>query len=238
MGNLFTSKKPGEEFYVAFDFTHDIPNDTIQLAVVSVFDGDTDVTVDLTDNTKQNITSPLVNIWIKGGESGKRYRIHCAIVATLSEQEFEADGFIDVVTSIVSSLPAIPEPQWVSDFRQNFPEFSSQAKYPSATIAFWYNIGDKMLNTYRWGDLRPEGLQLFTAHQIAMAVANVESAESGNIPGTENAPVASESAGGVSISFDSQSSIEVDAGHYNSTFYGRQFIRLSRIVGAGGALIA
>jgi hypothetical protein len=126
----------------------------------------------------------------------------------------------------------------ISTFRTNFPEFTDTTKYPDARITFWYNVAYKMLNIERWGDFLDEGYSLFVAHNITLSEVNTAAvAIPGNVPGRNTSLISSKSVGGVSVSLDNQASLEDAAGNYNETVYGRQFIRLSRIVGMGGAFV-
>ena len=123
-------------------------------------------------------------------------------------------------------------------FRTTFPEFSDDTRYPSTLITFWASIGDTMLNTDRWGDIRDQGLQLYVAHEITLSVMNqAAGAIPGGAPGTGTGVISNQSVGGVSVGIDTQASIESYAGHYNETNYGRQFIRLAKMVGMGGAQV-
>ena len=125
----------------------------------------------------------------------------------------------------------------ISDFRASFPEFADDVKYPDSTITFWSKFGDKFLKVTRWADIRTEGLYLWTAHQLVLATISKSASTMGQVPGKSAGVVTSESVGGVSYSADIHSSMELDAGHWNETTYGRQFIRLSRIVGMGGEFV-
>ena len=123
-------------------------------------------------------------------------------------------------------------------FRASFPEFADLVKYPDTLVTFWSGIGDAMLNTDRWGDVRDQGLKLFTAHQIVLATMNqAAGAIPGGAPGTGTGVISNQSVGGVSVGIDTQASIESYAGHSNETNYGRQFIRLAKMVGMGGAQV-
>lgn len=124
----------------------------------------------------------------------------------------------------------------VSTFRRDFPEFANVTTYPASMINFWASLGDTMLNTVRWGDLRTHGLELFVAHNITLQAQDIADAAAGGIPGGGGL-VASQSAGSVSVSMDTTSGAEQDGGNYNLTTYGKQFLRLSRIVGMGGAFV-
>jgi hypothetical protein len=123
-------------------------------------------------------------------------------------------------------------------FRTNFPEFADQSVYPLTLIIFWAGIGDTMLNTDRWGDIRDQGLQLYVAHEITLSVRNQSvGAIPGGAPGLGAGVISNISVGGISVGIDTQASIESYSGHYNETNYGRQFIRLAKMVGMGGAQV-
>ena len=94
-----------------------------------------------------------------------------------------------------------------------------------------------MLNTVRWGDLRTHGLELFVAHNIVLQAQDVADASAGLVPGNNAGVIASQGAGPVSMSIDTMNTAEKDGGNYNLTSYGRQFLRLSRIIGMGGQVV-
>jgi hypothetical protein len=120
-------------------------------------------------------------------------------------------------------------------FRIDLPEFASSTKYPDSMIMFYAGLADTMLNVARWGDFRPYGLNLFVAHNLVMAAQNAAIGLAGGTPGLDFGRTSSEGVGPLSASTDVQGSSEEGAGNYNATFYGTQFIRISRIVGTGGA---
>lgn len=123
----------------------------------------------------------------------------------------------------------------IAQFREDFPEFADVTVYPDATVTFWSGIGEKMLIATRWADLYAYGLELFTAHQLALAANDQKTVAMGGTPGQATEVKSGKSVGGVSVSLDTAASIELNAGHWNLTTYGRQFIRLARIAGMGGA---
>lgn len=125
----------------------------------------------------------------------------------------------------------------IAQFRLDFPEFASTTTYPDAMINFWYGMADAMLNVTRWGDLRIYGLSLLVAHNISLAAVDIEDAAVGTAPGRSSSIVGSESVGGVSVSMDTSASLENNAGQYNETRYGRQYIRLARQVGIGAIFV-
>lgn len=122
----------------------------------------------------------------------------------------------------------------VSTFRAGFPEFNNGTKFPDSLINFWLTVGTKLLNCDRWGDLLEQGLSLYIAHNITLAAQAQKDASVGGAPGASKGPTSAKAVDKVSISYDTQASIEESAGYYNLTTYGTQFIRLARLMGAGG----
>jgi hypothetical protein len=121
----------------------------------------------------------------------------------------------------------------VPTFRTNFPEFADETAYPTSTITFWSNIAEKMVRLCRWDDMWENGVQLFTAHHIVIAKANTNASAVGGLPGQVSGPAQSKTVGSASVSYDTNSSLETGAGHWNLTTYGKQFIHLARLFGAG-----
>lgn len=120
----------------------------------------------------------------------------------------------------------------IATFRTNFPEFT-EALYPDSMVTFWSNFGEVMVLEKRWSTVKPQGVALFTAHHLVLAKANVDSSTSGGLPGQTTGPIASKAVGSVSVSYDTNSTLETGAGHWNQTSYGKQFIHLARMFGAG-----
>lgn len=123
----------------------------------------------------------------------------------------------------------------VADFRTNFPEFANSTKYPNAQIQFYLDLGLKLLTSERWvvSELQDYALQLFVAHQITLAAQRARAAATGGAPGVAGV-VASKAVDKVSVSYDTAASLVKDAGHWNLTSYGLQFIDLVRTIGSGG----
>ncbi|GAA5786134.1 DUF4054 domain-containing protein [Chitiniphilus shinanonensis] len=119
-------------------------------------------------------------------------------------------------------------------FRTGFPEFASTSIYPTATIDFWLGLGEKMLPPDRWCDLLDHGLELFTAHHLALGASNQRAAAVGGVPGQVKGPATSKSVDKVSAGFDSGAVTLTDGGFWNLTTYGIEFLQLARMVGAGG----
>ena len=123
------------------------------------------------------------------------------------------------------------------DFREAFPEFANKTTYPTTQIDFWASIADTRLNVNRWGNLLVQGSYLFVAHYVSVSAQEKAAALAGVAAGAAAKVYSSESVGDVSANYDNQAMLEEKAGNYNLTFYGRELIRLARIVGIGGMQI-
>lgn len=113
----------------------------------------------------------------------------------------------------------------ITQFRLDFPLFANTTKYPDAMVTFWSNLAEKQIIEDRWGDIYIQAVELHTAHHLIIA-------SDGNI-GKQTGLTNSKSIGDVSVGYDTTSTIELNAGHWNLTTYGRMFIRLARMYGAG-----
>lgn len=121
-----------------------------------------------------------------------------------------------------------------ADFVTNFPEFSG-AVYTQAQVNFYLQLGYQLCSSPRWGMLQDQGVQLFTAHSIALARQRAKTAAAGGVPGVTQGVVAAKAVDKVSAGYDAQNVTLENGGDLNLTTYGLQFLRLSRMVGAGGA---
>lgn len=118
-------------------------------------------------------------------------------------------------------------------FRADFPEFADTLRFPDSTISFWSGMGEQLISTDRFGGLYVQALELFTAHNITLAAGNVAASSGGGLPGGASGAIASKTVGSVSVSYDNANAILPNAGHWNQTVYGRQYIQLARLIGTG-----
>lgn len=116
-------------------------------------------------------------------------------------------------------------------FITHFPEFSEA---PQGQIAFWSAQAEKRLPRDRWGDMWEDGVELFTAHHLVLAGANAQAAAVGGQPGGQQGGITGKTVDKVSVSYDVANVGETEGGHWNETSYGRMFLRLARLIGAGG----
>ena len=121
----------------------------------------------------------------------------------------------------------------VEVFRTQFPEFSNNIAYPAATIEFWSALAVLQVPQQVWGNAWLQGVSLYTAHEITLAAQNAKSAAIGGVPGSSGGIANTKTVGSVTVGYDSNATSEKDAGYWNLTTYGKQFIRLARLFGAG-----
>lgn len=113
-------------------------------------------------------------------------------------------------------------------FKDDFPEFVNT---PDSQVSFWLGIASQLVVAEAWGDLVVHGRELFAAHNIAIQTRNINAANFGGEPGFGTGAETSKSVGPVSVSYDQSIGSSLDAGHWNLTVYGRQFVYLARLVG-------
>lgn len=118
-------------------------------------------------------------------------------------------------------------------FRKAFPAFMDPGCYPEHSIEFWAGFGEKMMNKCRWGNLLPEGLCLYVAHQLTIEFNSTRAARKGQAPGQISGAVTSASVDKVSYSRDASSAMEPNAGHWNLSTYGLRYRQIMLMVGAG-----
>src|ERR1035437_4579886 len=164
----FSTKQPYEAFAISFDFTSLMGTEVITEQAITATDITTslDATDTVLDNTKSGINLDIIYGWVMSGQDGHNYLISCKIIGDAGSQ-YQLDGILPVKTSS-TDLPIDPDL-----FRASFPEFASKTKYSNDLIMYWADIGTKLLNEARWGDLLEQGLNLWTAHHVVLASANV-----------------------------------------------------------------
>ena len=121
----------------------------------------------------------------------------------------------------------------IDKFRTDFPEFADAVCFPSPLITFWSTLGEKLISECRFGNVYVEAVQFFTAHNIVLASGNQKAVAAGGLPGSAGGVVNSKTVGSVSASYDSAATMLPNAGHWNQTIYGRQYLMLMRLMGQG-----
>lgn len=121
----------------------------------------------------------------------------------------------------------------IAEFRDQFPEFADDTVYTDGLIEFWSGIAETFVRKPVWCNSWMFGVKLYTAHEITLAVQNVQSSATGSTPGQQGGVANSKAVGAVNVAYDASTMSEKDAGFWNLTTYGKQFIRLARMFGAG-----
>lgn len=118
-----------------------------------------------------------------------------------------------------------------SEFKASFPdgEFSSLA---DNYVQVFLTAAVTHFDVSRWGAFYSEGLSNFVAHKIVLSkahVANALQADEGNVTGKHVGPVGQ--------SMDGQLVNKQAEDPYLLTNYGREYVRLRRLVGTGGTAV-
>lgn len=121
-----------------------------------------------------------------------------------------------------------------AQFRIDFPEFADTTAYPNGQVGFALSLATLLLNADRWADVLNYGIELFTAHQLALGAKNIEVSAFGGIPGAQVGVLSAKQVKDVSMSYDNSGAMEEGAGHWNLTNYGLRYIQLARMAGMGG----
>lgn len=120
-----------------------------------------------------------------------------------------------------------------STFRTDFPEFANTTTYPDAQVNFQISLATIRLPECRWTTLLPYGIELFTAHNLALRRAAQLAAATGAAPGAVNGPVTSKTVDKVSYSMDPSLVSLTDGGYWNMTSYGIEFYQMALMIGSG-----
>lgn len=119
-------------------------------------------------------------------------------------------------------------------FRAAFPEFADTVQYLDSAVNFNLGIGRSVTGYDAWGDdMYAVGVYLATAHYLSLSAQAQRAAAAGGAPGVARGMIASESADKASVSFDTASASEVNAGNWNLTTYGQRWYHFAMIYGAG-----
>jgi hypothetical protein len=122
-----------------------------------------------------------------------------------------------------------------AQFRADRPEFSDIGVYLDSDVNQLLTIANNTLPADRWGDWIVRGIEMFVSHHLVLMNQAERTGAAGGLPGMPSGVLTSKSVGPASASYDVHFGSESDdSGHWNLTIYGRQFIRMARMVGIGG----
>jgi hypothetical protein len=124
-----------------------------------------------------------------------------------------------------------------TSFRSAFPEFGNPSLYPDSMVTAWITVATSLVNADRWMELTDLGIQLVTAHHLALSARDQNAAAVGGVPGLMTGPTASKSVDKVSTSYDTGAASLDGAGFWALTSYGTRYLSLARMMGAGGLQI-
>lgn len=127
-----------------------------------------------------------------------------------------------------------------AQFTADYPEFATATQ---AQFNLYQNRAGQHLSTPGWGQPATNptdpsqytqydiGMELVIAHFLARAQMRAKTVAAGGVP-LGKGVISAESVGPASVSYDTASATEEDAGHWNETDYGREFVQMARLVGA------
>jgi len=133
---------------------------------------------------------------------------------------------VDITTSTLTA----------QQFRAEFPAFDT-GKYTNESITFWINQAinnpnGPIIDPCRWGQFYDLGIRLWIAHNLTI-YGDVEHRERVGSGGLATGLISNRSVGPGSVGYDVRAGFEDNAGNYNLTIYGQQFLRYLRMAGAG-----
>jgi len=239
---------PASDFFV-FDFTAQIGPQTSPIANAiwtitvdassPVPDPDPGARILAAPTYSSNKTSALLGQMI----DGVIYDIQADV--TLADTRVLTDS----ATLLCTSTEPADVYMTVGQFRIDFPAFADTARFTDAEIQYYINIAcsppnmSYALNERRWGQFFSLGLNLWVAHNLAVADMMVQKA---GPPGTGYGPggsygytplvgsgvATSKSVNGVSVSYDNSIGMEANAGWWGLTPWGNQFLYYLRLAGS------
>lgn len=113
---------------------------------------------------------------------------------------------------------------FASAFMRDFPEFSS---FPRGRIEMVVLHAFDSVCPKRFGRETAYARQLYVAHTLAVLGSGISGDGTANGASPKGA-IASKAVGSVSVSYDTGSASETDAGYWNATAYGRLYWQLLR----------
>jgi hypothetical protein len=94
-------------------------------------------------------------------------------------------------------------------------------------------VATLQVNPDRWRSQTFLGISLYVAHEITLESQSIKAAKIHGMPGQQPGQNNTKTVGSVTVGYDTVTAAEKDAGWWNLTTYGKQFIRLARIFGSG-----
>lgn len=121
----------------------------------------------------------------------------------------------------------------ISDFRQQFPEFTDPDIYTPFAYDFYQALAYRFLNP-NFGSVLDYAAALFIAHFLVTDAKNQKAAAAGGIPGAVDAPKTAKAVDKVSASMNVEAISLEGQGFWATTSYGMRLYQLIQMFGAGG----
>ncbi|MGQ5288456.1 DUF4054 domain-containing protein [Pectobacterium actinidiae] len=123
----------------------------------------------------------------------------------------------------------------VAQFREAFPQFADETKYPPAMIQARLTIADVLFSESRFGeDFFPYLIGLYVAHYMYLYATDMRGVAVGTAGGANSGIQTSKSVDKVSVSYDASATLDPNAGFWNNSRYGSEFWEYLMVFGAGG----
>ncbi len=114
-----------------------------------------------------------------------------------------------------------------SEFKTQFPEFAAET---DERVQFFVDRAAPYFDVERWGDLYPDGVANYVAHELALAKA--QTALGGSVQVMTNDTI-SKKVGDVQVTKDAGLLAKQADNPFYRTLYGQQYLYLRRQVGMG-----
>ena len=119
-------------------------------------------------------------------------------------------------------------------FRAHFPAFADTSKYPDVQVQFQIDVCTVMCDPRVWQQLQQMGVELMTAHFLAMQQYMAQGGVAGGVPGMATGLRSSKSVSKVSVGYDQGLTGMEGWGPWNYTVYGQQYAWYAQLAGTGG----
>ncbi|WP_172513487.1 DUF4054 domain-containing protein [Enterobacter roggenkampii] len=127
-----------------------------------------------------------------------------------------------------SSLPT------VAQFRETFPQYADETKYPTPMIQARLNRADALLSESRFGEeIFPYIVGLYVAHYLYLYAIDMRAVAAGTAGGVNSGIQTAKSVDKVSASYDASATLDPNAGFWNNSRHGSEFWEYLMMFGAG-----
>jgi Protein of unknown function (DUF4054) len=119
----------------------------------------------------------------------------------------------------------------VESFIADFPEFENA---PPSIIGYWLQLSVAFVDPNVFGNFADAATELVTAHHVALRLRSIQDVQGGGTPGVTVGAIATKAVGGASVAYYVGETGEINGASWNQTQYGRDYMQLVQIYGAGG----